>query len=514
MVLIFAKVVLSALLLLLSFPQNVRSQSLLLSLQQGAGNENHGSVVGLTNKNQPPYVAANQEATIRKSNKDFPQMTFNRQLLQDNDGSTITWDHAVTFQQTDGWSHSQSGDGTFLAASDHRSSNNGIVQNGSVRFFRKEQGSCGGSSWKEWTNLALFGNSTGDNFGWDISLSKDGNRVAIGATGSGNVGSVAVYELVNGAWALMGVIQGEAEDDTFGYSVSLSKDGSRVAIGDRYRDSFAGNARVYEWEGSSFLKLGDDMNGECSEDQAGADLALSEDGLVVVIGDRKFVRVFEWSGGSWTKRGLNFDGSSWAPWGYSLEVSVALSGDGNIVAFGLFRRVQVFEWKDFEWIQVGQTLKVDDEDVIYGQSVSLSSSGSILAVGSRSNNASLPAKMYALADGIWVDQGGSSGSNGARVSVSSDGFTLAVGDWRSDSISIYNLNGPLDTTTPTCRPTPSPTSSLSSGPSIGPTFPQSSGPSMAPSSGPTSSGCNGNFHWEFFLSSVIFLPCLLLSASF
>ncbi|CAJ1938735.1 unnamed protein product [Cylindrotheca closterium] len=441
MVLIFAKVVLSALLLLLhSFPQNVRAQSL-LSLQQGAGNENHGSaIVGLTNKNQPSYVAANQEGKIRKSNMDFPQMTFNRQLLQDNDGSTLTWDHAVTFQQTDGRSHSLSADGTFLAASDSRSSNNGFVRNGSVRFFRKEQGSCGGSSWNEWTNLALFGNSTGDDFGYDVSLSKDGDRVAIGATGSGSVGSVAVYELINGAWALMGVIQGEAEDSMFGYSVSLSKDGSRVAIGDRYRDAFAGNARVYEWDGSSFLKVGDDMNGEFSEDQAGADLALSEDGLIVVIGDRRFVRVFEWSGGSWTKRGLNFDGSSG---GYSLEVSVAISGDGNIVAFGLYSRVQVFEWKDFEWIQVGQTLKVDDEDVVYGQSVSLSSSGSILAVGSRGNDASLPVKIYTLADGIWVDQGGnngSSGSNGSRVSISSDGFTLAVGDWRSDSVSIHNLN--------------------------------------------------------------------------
>ena len=89
-----------------------------------------------------------------------------------------------------------------------------------------------------------------------MSLSADGSRVAIGAPGKDpngqpNAGHVRVYQLSSGNWAqLGGDIDGEAASDQSGYSVSLSADGSRVAIGAHLNDpngqSNAGHVRVFQ----------------------------------------------------------------------------------------------------------------------------------------------------------------------------------------------------------------------------------------------------------------------------
>ena len=67
-------------------------------------------------------------------------------------------------------------------------------------------------------------------------MSADGTRVAIGAIGNdgagSNAGHVRVYAESGGTWTQVGAdIDGEAAGDVFGYSVSMSADGTRVAIG-------------------------------------------------------------------------------------------------------------------------------------------------------------------------------------------------------------------------------------------------------------------------------------------
>ena len=69
-----------------------------------------------------------------------------------------------------------------------------------------------------------------------VSMSSDGTIVAIGAPyndGNGsNSGHVRVYEYSGGSWSQLGTdIDGEAAGDSSGYSVSLSSDGTKVAIG-------------------------------------------------------------------------------------------------------------------------------------------------------------------------------------------------------------------------------------------------------------------------------------------
>ena len=79
-------------------------------------------------------------------------------------------------------------------------------------------------------------------------MSADGTRVAIGADDAGSAaGHVRVYAESGGAWTQVGAdIDGEAAGDNSGRSVSMSADGTRVAIGAPYHDNIRGHVRVYE----------------------------------------------------------------------------------------------------------------------------------------------------------------------------------------------------------------------------------------------------------------------------
>ena len=125
-----------------------------------------------------------------------------------------------------------------------------------------------------------------------MSLSSDGSIVAIGANGNDDNGTdsghVRLYEWDGAAWAQRGDdIDGEAEGDQSGLSVSLSSDGSIVAIGAtrQRRSNGVGLAcpslRVGRQRGQ---QKGDDIDGEAANDVSGSSVSLSADGSIVAIG--------------------------------------------------------------------------------------------------------------------------------------------------------------------------------------------------------------------------------------
>ena len=223
----------------------------------------------------------------------------------------------------------------------------------------------------------MDGESADDLSGYSVSLSSDGSRVAIGAIYNDGRGSssghVRVYEYAAGVgWTQLGAdLDGEAADDYSGYSVSLSSDGSRVAIGSPLNDGGAwapydvpsvggrrrlrraarvgrraserlGGVRVYEYAaGSGWTQLGADLNGEAANDQFGYSVSLSSDGSRVAIGapgndsrgsSSGHVRVYEYTAGSgWTQLAFDLDGEGA---GDRSGHSVTLSSDGSRVAIG------------------------------------------------------------------------------------------------------------------------------------------------------------------------------------
>ena len=140
------------------------------------------------------------------------------------------------------------------------------------------------------------GEAAGDQFGHSVSLSEDGKTLAIGAPyndgNGGSSGHVQVYNLVDKEWQQLGQdINGEAAYDDSGESVSLSADGKTVAIGAYGNDGNginSGHVRVYHLDdsggSSSWIQVGEDIDGVAAFDNAGWSVSLSSDGKSVAVG--------------------------------------------------------------------------------------------------------------------------------------------------------------------------------------------------------------------------------------
>lgn len=169
----------------------------------------------------------------------------------------------------------------------------------------------------QWTQRGgdIPGEAAGDESGVAVSSNSDGTIVAIGAhknQGSGTDGGhVRVWAYSAGSWTQRGGdINAEAANDFFGSSLSLSSDGTWLAVGAPGNDGTASNAghvRVFRWIANAWTQQGGDIDGESGSDASGTSVALSGDATTVVIGAylnagggiaRGSARVYEWNSGT------------------------------------------------------------------------------------------------------------------------------------------------------------------------------------------------------------------------
>jgi len=189
-----------------------------------------------------------------------------------------------------------------------------------------------------------------------VSLSSDGMIVAIGAPyndgdNGSDSGHVRIHQYDGTTWTQLGTdIDGEAAYNNSGRSVSLSSNGTIVAIGakgnngnssDIYNDR--GHVRIFQWNGTSWPQLGGDINGAAAGDESGKSVSLSSDGMIVAIGapynngdngsNSGHVRIHQYDGTTWTQLGTDINGAAAGDYsGYS--VSLSADADGTIVAIG------------------------------------------------------------------------------------------------------------------------------------------------------------------------------------
>ena len=130
-------------------------------------------------------------------------------------------------------------------------------QSGHTRVFRWNQSK---NTWQQMGKDVDGEATSGDAFGWSVSLSSDGEIVAIGALGNDGNGIGSGHTCVfrwnpsTNTWEQMGkdIMDGEAIDDKSGSSVSLSANGETVAIGAVGNDgngSGSGHVWVYSVTG-------------------------------------------------------------------------------------------------------------------------------------------------------------------------------------------------------------------------------------------------------------------------
>lgn len=318
-----------------------------------------------------------------------------------------------------------------------------------------------GSIWEQ-IGMDINGLAANDYLGTSVSISGDGNIIAIGSTGTdvngSNSGSVTIYENIGGVWQTLGqTLLGDSADDSFGLTVGLSYDGSILAIGAPNHTN-SGVVKVFELVGNTWIQLGQNLNGEAVDDGFGRSLSLSPNGVFLAIGANEndgngsnsgHVRVYENIAGSWSQIGQDIDGEAEGDWsGYSVEIS----SDGSKVAIGAILNdgtglngghVRVFESIGGTWFQLGQDIDSEDIDDSFGWSVSFSNDASILAIGANRNDGngtrSGHVRVFRNVSGSWtqigndVDGENSGDGFGKRVVLSSDGSRFAASGWLNDA---------------------------------------------------------------------------------
>jgi hypothetical protein len=445
-----------------------------------------------------------------------------------------------------GWSVSLSSDGARLAVGAYYqdSSATGVggddidntaTDSGAVYVF-----SWTGTTWAQEAYVKASNTGVGDRFGSSVSLSSDGTRLAVGATreassatgGGGNQadntagesGAVYLFSRTGTTWAQEAYVKASntGDGDQFGYSVSLSSDGTRLAVGAPYEDSsatgidgdqaddtaaYSGAVYVFwrtgtAWTQEAYIKA----SNAGAHDSFGYSVSLSSDGTRLAASAPYEDSSATGIGGDQTDDAAPYGGAvylfsrvdaTWTQEAYvkasNAEASdyfgsaVSLSGDGTRLAVGAIGEASsatgfdgdqadnstygsgaayVFSHVGTTWVQEAYVKASNTGYDNFGYSVSLSSDGTRLAVGAlceassatgiggdqADDSAASSGAVYLLsrAGATWTQEAYVKASNtGARdyfswsVSLSSDGTRLAVGAI-GESSSARGIDGSQD----------------------------------------------------------------------
>ena len=139
----------------------------------------------------------------------------------------------------------------------------------------------------------IYGQDQSDYLASDISLSSDGNTVALGAEFSLSKGVVRVYRKQNNSWIQLGSdIKGVSGTDNIGGSVSLSANGNILAIGSpRSRlggaagYAAAGLVQIYRYVNNNWEQIGSNLTSQVDESSQyfGFSVSLNNDGDKLAI---------------------------------------------------------------------------------------------------------------------------------------------------------------------------------------------------------------------------------------
>jgi len=324
-----------------------------------------------------------------------------------------------------------SADGTTLAVGARIESNS----TGAVYVFAKNSG-----SWVKQADITATAAATGDAFGTAVSLNADGSLLAVGAPHQGGTGSVYTFTRIGSAWSQQDTFKADTpgSNDVFGDAVSLSDDGTTLAVGARSEASLTtgvgstddgfvaitlvGAAYIFTesggiWTQQEYIKAGNADGG----DLFGASVSLSSNGDTLVVGaigedsntlgigtvatntvnDFGAVYVFIRSGTVWAQQ--EYIKASDSDVGDQFGNSISLGDDGNTLAVGAVFEgsmatgiggddtnndlggagaVYVFTRSGTSWLQQAYVKASNTgRDHLFGKSVSLSADGNVLAVG-------------------------------------------------------------------------------------------------------------------------------------
>lgn len=249
-----------------------------------------------------------------------------------------------------------SADGSRLAVLAARRSAGG-ADSGSVRIFDLVAGT--------WTQVGQEINGTGAYaYTASLALNADGSRIVVGQTGPASKGKVRVFDLVGGTWTQVGNtlegVNSYPDGDFFGASVDIDAAGSRIvigAVGYGFPTTLPGKAVVYDLVGTTWTQVGDDIPGDTANDSFGKSVSITADGSRVLVAAERstggagfgYVRVFDFVGGTWTQVGADIVGSAGAIAADGVRVGVR----GNRAAPSDPKVGAVYDLLGGVWTQIG-----------------------------------------------------------------------------------------------------------------------------------------------------------------
>jgi hypothetical protein len=341
-----------------------------------------------------------------------------------------------------------------------------IPQAGAVYVFTRHDGTWSQQAYLKASNTGEAGRGDelgdGDQFGFSLTLSDDGDTLAVsaitedsGASGidgdqsdnsQSSAGAVYLFTRAGSAWTQQAYIKptNPGAGDLFGYSVSLTADGNMLAVGsfdedgslagtnERQNDDQAGTGAVYvftridgDWKQTAYLKASNAERG----DSLGVTVAISDDGNTLAAASLdedsettgiNSIPVRDWAADLSTGAVYVFvrDRGTWSQQAYIKASNtgrydwfgsrLALSGDGHTLAVGAQLEdsasrginakqddetaqeagaVYLFTRDGSAWTQdayvKGSNTDAYDE---FGSSLALSQDGTLMAVGARSED--------------------------------------------------------------------------------------------------------------------------------
>jgi hypothetical protein len=215
--------------------------------------------------------------------------------------------------------------------------------------------------------------------------------------------------------------------------------------------TFTGDA-VASPSGFTKTLVGNEINAELQGDYVGQDnsTAISYDGLILAVGyptNGAFnrngkVKVFNWNGNNWAQMGSDILGeAAYDRFGYS----ISMSSDGKTIAVGSPNNdgggtdagsVRIYNWNGTAWTKEGNDLDGNTANIRVGTNVVLSGDGRTLALLTSTGKY----KFFRKVSTTWTEISSDIGL-GKSVSFSFDGNQVAVSDAGAAEVFYYTGTG-------------------------------------------------------------------------
>jgi len=296
-----------------------------------------------------------------------------------------------------------------------------------------------------------------------MSSTRNGYRLAVGAREYSDeartlrIGIVRVYDLIdtrgNISWDEILVLTGEYQDDEFGYSVSMSNDGSLLVVGAPGYDILPGSdtneGRIYLYDLSKFDPIAIEassttIDGETYGEEFGYSCFITQ--YVLAVGSPArggAVRLYQRTNND--SSNLEYTISQMIPGATDSfhGASLSLSSNGVQLLIGDpysgYVEVWVKNQINLRWYRDGRLSNpiTDEMDGVsssgsFGKSITQSDDGSKILVGSPTFGSFRgAARLFKKENGIWVEEKSVIGTGskllGDSVAMSSDGNVLFIG---------------------------------------------------------------------------------------